>query len=87
MERDFDVGVCAAKIKQGVTTQSKHCSWLGEHCCVSVSLASDGERFDAWGFYFAEGEMADMNSANVNFELITGRRLYAQNCAYSSCSA
>jgi outer membrane protein assembly factor BamE (lipoprotein component of BamABCDE complex) len=63
--RDFDVGVFAAKIEQGVTTQSTVRSWLGEPTSVGVSLATDGERFDEWAYYFAEGEMADMNSAKV----------------------
>lgn len=63
--RDFDVGVFAAKIEQGVTTQNMVRSWLGEPSGVGVSLASDGERFDEWSYYFAEGEMADMSSAKV----------------------
>jgi len=63
--RDFDVGVFAAKIEQGVTTQAQVRSWLGEPTSVGVSLATDGERFDEWAYYFAEGEMADMSTAKV----------------------
>lgn len=65
MGRDFDVGVFAARIEQGVTTQSQVRSWLGEPASVGVSLATDGERFDEWAYYFAEGEMADMSAAKV----------------------
>ncbi len=65
MGRDFDVGVFAAKIEQGVTTQSQVRSWLGEPTSIGVSLATDGERFDEWAYYFAEGEMADMSTAKV----------------------
>jgi len=65
MGRDFDVGVFTAKIEQGVTTQSQVRSWLGEPTSVGVSLDFDGERYDEWAYYFAEGEMADMSTAKV----------------------
>jgi outer membrane protein assembly factor BamE (lipoprotein component of BamABCDE complex) len=65
MGRDFDVGVFAAKIEQGVTTQDLVRSWLGEPTSVGVSLATDGERFDEWAYYFAEGELSDMSKAKV----------------------
>lgn len=63
--RDFDVGVFAAKLEQGVTTQTQVRSWLGEPTSVGVSLAADGERFDEWDYYYAEGEMSDMSTAKV----------------------
>jgi len=63
--RDFDVGVFTAKFEQGVTTQDQVRSWLGEPTSVGVSLATDGERFDEWAYYYAEGEMADMSAAKV----------------------
>ena len=44
--RDFDVGVLASKVEQGMTTQNRLRSWLGEHTSVGVSPATDGERFD-----------------------------------------
>jgi len=63
--RDFDVGVFAAKIERGVTTQSMVRTWLGEPISVGVSLAADGERFDEWVYYFAEGKVTDMSTAKV----------------------
>jgi outer membrane protein assembly factor BamE (lipoprotein component of BamABCDE complex) len=63
--RDFDVGVFATKIEQGVTTQEQVRSWLGEPTSVGVSLAFDGERFDEWDYYYAEGELNDMSTAKV----------------------
>jgi len=63
--RDFDVGVFAAKVEQGVTTQANVRSWLGEPTSVGISLATDGERFDEWDYYFAEGELADMSTAKL----------------------
>lgn len=63
--RDFDVDTFAAKIQQGVTTQSQVSSWLGEPASVGVSLANNGERFDEWVYYFAEGKLADMSTARV----------------------
>ncbi len=63
--RDFDVGVFAAKIERGVTTQAQVRNWLGEPTSVGVSLAVDGERFDEWAYYYAEGELPDMSTAKV----------------------
>ncbi len=63
--RDFDAGVFTARIEQGITTQSQVRSWLGEPSSVGVSVAVDGERFDEWAYYFAEGEIADMSTAKV----------------------
>lgn len=63
--RDFDVGVFAAKIEQGTTTQAMVRSWLGEPTSVGVSMATDGEHFDEWAYYFAEGEVSDMSTAKV----------------------
>jgi outer membrane protein assembly factor BamE (lipoprotein component of BamABCDE complex) len=65
MGRDFDVGVFAAKLEQGVTTQSQVRSWLGEPTSVGVSLATDGEHFDEWDYYYAEGDLTDMSNAKV----------------------
>lgn len=63
--RDFDVGVFAAKLEQGVTTQEQVRSWMGEPTSVGVSLAADGERFDEWDYYYAEGELPDMSTTKV----------------------
>jgi outer membrane protein assembly factor BamE (lipoprotein component of BamABCDE complex) len=63
--RDFDVGVFAAKLEQGVTTQEQVRSWMGEPTSVGVSLATDGTRFDEWDYYYAEGELPDMSTAKV----------------------
>ncbi len=63
--RDFDVGVFAAKIEQGATTQTQVRSWLGEPGSVGISLATDGERYDEWDYYYAEGELPDMSKAKV----------------------
>ena len=63
--RDFDVGVFAAKFEQGATTQSQVRTWLGEPTSVGVSLANDGERFDEWDYYYAEGELRDMSTARI----------------------
>jgi outer membrane protein assembly factor BamE (lipoprotein component of BamABCDE complex) len=65
MGRDFDVGVFTAKVDQGITTQDQVRSWLGEPTSVGVSLDTDGERYDEWAYYFAEGDLPDMGSAKV----------------------
>ena len=63
--RDFDVGVFSAKLEQGVTTRDQVRSWLGEPTSVGVSLDANGERFDEWDYYYAEGELTDMSTAKV----------------------
>jgi outer membrane protein assembly factor BamE (lipoprotein component of BamABCDE complex) len=63
--RDFDVGVFAAKLEQGVSTQEQVRTWIGEPTSVGVSLATDGERFDEWDYYYAEGDLPDMSAAKV----------------------
>jgi len=63
--RDFDVGVFAAKIEQNVTTQVQVRSWLGEPTSVGVSLDTDGQRYDEWAYYSAEGDLPDMGAAKV----------------------
>ena len=65
MGRDFDVKAFTTKFEQGVTTQDTVRSWLGEPTSVGVSMATDGERFDEWSYYFAEGDMADMSKAKI----------------------
>ncbi|MFA6903250.1 MAG: hypothetical protein WC236_09220 [Gallionellaceae bacterium] len=63
--RDFDVGVFAAKIEHGVTTQGNVRTWLGEPASVGVSMATDGQRFDEWSYYFAEVRLNDMDTARL----------------------
>ena len=63
--RDFDVGVFAARVEQGVTTQAMVKSWLGEPTSTGISLATNNERFDEWSYYFAEGKLNDMSSARI----------------------
>ena len=63
--RDFDVKAFSTRVEQGVTTQADVRSWLGEPTSVGISVATDGERFDEWDYYFAEGELADMSTARI----------------------
>ena len=62
---EFDVGVFAARVEQGVTTQAMVKSWLGEPASTGYSLATDNERFEEWSYYFAEGRLNDMSSART----------------------
>jgi len=65
MGRDFDVGVFAAKIERNVTTQAQVRTWMGEPTSVGVSLDTDGQRYDEWAYYYAEGDLPDMGAAKV----------------------
>jgi len=63
--QDFDVGMFSTKVEQNVTTQAQVRSWLGEPTSEGVSLESDGEHYDEWAYYFAEGDLPDMSAAKV----------------------
>jgi len=63
--RDFDVTDISAKVQQGVTKQEAVRAWLGEPTSVGVSWSTNGERFDEWDYYFAEGKLADMSAVKV----------------------
>jgi hypothetical protein len=63
--RDFDAGVFESKLEQGVTTQYQVRTWLGDPTNKGVSLDTDGEHFDEWTYYFAEGEFPDMHTLNM----------------------
>jgi len=63
--RDFDVTTFSAKVEHGVTSQADVRSWLGEPISTGVNVATDGERFDEWNYYFAEGELSDMSTARL----------------------
>jgi outer membrane protein assembly factor BamE (lipoprotein component of BamABCDE complex) len=63
--QDFDVQLFANKVEYGVTTQSQVRSWLGAPASTGVGVATDGERFDEWTYYFADGKITDMSAAKV----------------------
>jgi hypothetical protein len=62
---DFDVDLFASKIEQGVTTQDQVRSWLGEPTGVGVSVATSGERFNVWNYYFVHGKWHDLTTAKL----------------------
>jgi len=63
--RDFDIGVFAAEVENGVTTQNQVRAWLGEPTSVGLSYSTNGEHYDEWAYYFAEAEMGDMSKTKV----------------------
>ena len=65
MGRDFELGAFASKIERGVTTRDMVRSWLGEPSGTGEGMDIDGERFDEWAYYYAEGELPDMSAAKL----------------------
>lgn len=63
--RNFDAAYFTTKVEPGVTTQTQVRTWLGEPTSVGASLATDGQRYDEWSYYFVEGEMSDMSLARM----------------------
>lgn len=62
---DFDVGIFATKIQPGVTTEAQVRSWLGEPSGVGVAVEADGTQYDQWNYYYAEGQMQNMNNTKM----------------------
>lgn len=62
---DFDVGIFATKIQPGITTEAQVRSWLGEPSGVGVAVEADGSKYDQWNYYYAEGQMQNMNKTKM----------------------
>lgn len=62
---DFDVGMFATKIQPGVTTEADVRAWLGDPSGTGISMEADGKRYDQWNYYYAEGNVSNMNKTKM----------------------
>ena len=63
--RDFDLTAFTARIERGVTTQIDVRNWLGAPESTGTSLGTDGQRYEEWGYFFAEGQLGDTSNARL----------------------
>lgn len=63
--RDFDLTAFTARIERGVTTRADVRAWLGAPESTGVTLGTDGQRYEEWGYFFAEGRLGDAGNARL----------------------
>ena len=63
--KDFDMASFKTRIVQGTTTQDQVRSWLGEPASVGVNVATDGQQYQEWQYFFGEGNLSDMSGASL----------------------
>jgi hypothetical protein len=80
--RDFALSSFDAKVEQGITTQRDVRSWLGAPSGVGVSVESNGDRYEQWSYYFAQGHLPSMADARLKFLQIKFDR-QGVVCAYN----
>ena len=55
---DFDLNAFTSHVERGVTTGDQVRAWLGTPPATGVNVDTNGQRFDEWTYYFAEGRMS-----------------------------
>lgn len=63
--RDFDLTAFTARIERGVTSQADVRSWLGDPESTGMNMGTDGQRYEEWGYFFAEGRLGDTGNARL----------------------
>jgi len=62
---DFDLNAFTGHVERGVTTRDQVRTWLGAPSSTGVDVDTNGQRFDEWTYYFAEGKLSDLSSTSV----------------------
>ena len=63
--RNFDMDAFNSRIEQGITTQAQVQTWLGNPIGTGISVSTDGQRYDEWTYYFAEGKVSAISAAKM----------------------
>lgn len=63
--RDFDLTAFTARVERGATSQAEVRSWLGDPESTGVNLGVDGQRYEEWGYFHAEGRLGDTGNARL----------------------
>ncbi len=63
--RDFDQNSFAAKVARGKTSQTDVFGWLGSPAGTGIRVDTDGLRYTVWTYYFANGDLSDLEDARV----------------------
>ena len=62
---DFDVDAFAGHAERGVTTRDQVRAWLGAPTSTGVDVDTNGQRYDEWTYYFAEGRMTSLSDTKL----------------------
>jgi outer membrane protein assembly factor BamE (lipoprotein component of BamABCDE complex) len=62
---DFDVDAFAGHAERGVTTRDQVRAWLGAPTSTGVDVDTNGQRYDEWTYYFAEGRVSSLSDAKL----------------------
>ena len=62
---DFDLEAFTSKVNRGVTTKDEVRGWLGAPTSTGVAVETNGQRYDKWNYYFAEGTMSHVSGTTL----------------------
>lgn len=62
---DFDIKSFTEHVERGTTTQSQVRSWLGGPSSTGVRVETDGQRFDEWTYYSANGNLSNVSATQL----------------------
>jgi outer membrane protein assembly factor BamE (lipoprotein component of BamABCDE complex) len=62
---DFDLNAFTSRVERGVTTRDQVRTWLGAPPSTGVNVDTNGQRFEAWTYYFVEGRMASLSDTTL----------------------
>jgi len=63
--RDFDADTFAVRVVRGQTTRDQVRSWLGEPSSTGVVVETNGDRFEEWTYFFAQGALSSLSATRL----------------------
>ncbi len=63
--KDFDLNAFTSRVERGVTTREQVGSWLGAPSATGINVDTNGQRYDEWTYYFAEGRAASLSDTTL----------------------
>jgi outer membrane protein assembly factor BamE (lipoprotein component of BamABCDE complex) len=62
---DFDLNAFTSRVNRGATTRDQVRSWLGAPSSTGVDVETNGQRYDKWNYYFAEGSLSRVSETTL----------------------
>jgi len=62
---DFDLEAFASHAERAVTTKEQVRGWLGAPTSTGVDVDTNGQRYDEWTYYFAEGKLNNLSDTKL----------------------
>jgi len=63
--RDFDADTFAARVVRGQTTRDQVRVWLGEPSSTGVVVETNGDRYEEWTYFFAQGALSGLSATKL----------------------